>query len=168
MGDDVYHEPSTVAFEAHVAKITGKDGALFLPSGTMSNQIALRTHLVQPPYSVLCDHRAHIHKYVCAASCQHYSDPSSLDTRLAALHFTLELPTSLSFPQTVSTCKYFICDLIRTTSLGRYMTLEDIESHLVEGDGNIHLYALCRDAPTFRLTSPSSVLQRKSLSSRTH
>jgi threonine aldolase len=62
MGDDVYHEPSTKALEAHLAKITGKEAALFLPSGTMSNQIALRTHLVQPPYSVLLDHRAHIHK----------------------------------------------------------------------------------------------------------
>lgn len=62
MGDAVYHEPSTLALEAHVAKVTGKEAALFMPSGTMSNQIALRTHLKQPPYSVLCDHRAHIHR----------------------------------------------------------------------------------------------------------
>lgn len=64
MGDDVYHEPCTKALEAHVASITGKEAALFLPSGTMSNQIALRTHLKQPPYTVLCDHRAHINKWV--------------------------------------------------------------------------------------------------------
>jgi threonine aldolase len=64
MGDAVYHEPSTAALEAHMAKISGKEAALYMPSGTMSNQIALRTHLKQPPYSVLCDHRAHIHKYV--------------------------------------------------------------------------------------------------------
>lgn len=62
LGDDVYHEPSTLALEAHMAKMSGKDAALFLPSGTMSNQIALRTHLKQPPYAVLCDHRAHILK----------------------------------------------------------------------------------------------------------
>ena len=60
IGDAVYHEPTTLAFEAHMAKITGKEDALFLPSGTMSNQIALRTHLKQPPYAVLCDHRSHI------------------------------------------------------------------------------------------------------------
>ena len=64
VGDDVYHEPSTVALEAHMAKLTGKEAALFLPSGTMSNQIALRTHLKQPPYAVLCDYRAHINTYV--------------------------------------------------------------------------------------------------------
>jgi threonine aldolase len=62
MGDDVYHEPSTFALEAHMAKITGKESALFMPSGTMSNQIALRTHLVQPPYSILLDYRSHINK----------------------------------------------------------------------------------------------------------
>ena len=60
VGDDVYHEPCTKALEAHMAKITGKEAALFVPSGTMSNQLALRTHLKQPPYAVLCDHRAHI------------------------------------------------------------------------------------------------------------
>ena len=62
VGDDVYHEPCMLALEAHMAKLTGKEAALFLPSGTMSNQIALRTHLKQPPYSVLCDQRAHINK----------------------------------------------------------------------------------------------------------
>ncbi|KAF8203279.1 pyridoxal phosphate-dependent transferase [Pholiota molesta] len=71
LGDDVYFEPSTAALEAHVAKITGKEAALFLASGTMSNQIALRTHLKQPPYSVLCDHRAHIHKYEAGGTAFH-------------------------------------------------------------------------------------------------
>jgi len=63
LGDDVYHEPSTVALEKHIAKITGKEAGLFMPSGTMSNQIALRCHLIQPPHSVLCDVRSHVHKF---------------------------------------------------------------------------------------------------------
>ena len=63
LGDDVYFEPSTNALEDHVAKLTGKEAGLFLPSGAMSNQVALRAHLKQPPYSVLCDWRAHIYKY---------------------------------------------------------------------------------------------------------
>jgi threonine aldolase len=62
LGDDVYHDPSTNALEAHVAQLTGKEAGLFLPSGSMSNQIALRTHLKQPPYSVITDARAHINK----------------------------------------------------------------------------------------------------------
>lgn len=64
LGDDVYHEPSTLALEAHIARLTGKEAGLFVPSGTMSNQLGLRTHLKQPPYSVLCDHRAHVHRYM--------------------------------------------------------------------------------------------------------
>lgn len=68
VGDDVYHEPCTKALEAHIAKITGKEAGMFVPSGTMSNQIALRTHLQQPPYSVLCDHRSHIVRYSSVVS----------------------------------------------------------------------------------------------------
>ncbi|KAJ7630715.1 pyridoxal phosphate-dependent transferase [Roridomyces roridus] len=71
LGDDVYFEPSTKALEDHMAKITGKEAALFVPSGTASNQIALRTHLIQPPYSILCDHRAHIEKYEAGGTAFH-------------------------------------------------------------------------------------------------
>lgn len=62
LGDDVILEPCTALLEGHIAKITGKEAGLFLPSGTMSNQIALRTHLQQPPYSVITDARAHIYR----------------------------------------------------------------------------------------------------------
>jgi threonine aldolase len=71
LGDNVYFEPSTAALEAHIAQITGKEAGLFVPSGTASNQIALRTHLKQPPYSVLCDHRAHIYKYEAGGAAFH-------------------------------------------------------------------------------------------------
>ncbi|KAH8100542.1 pyridoxal phosphate-dependent transferase [Cristinia sonorae] len=71
LGDDVYHEPSMIALEAHMAKLTGKEAALFVPSGTMSNQLALRTHLKQPPYAVLCDHRSHIHQYEAGGTAFH-------------------------------------------------------------------------------------------------
>ncbi|OJA21271.1 hypothetical protein AZE42_02545 [Rhizopogon vesiculosus] len=63
LGDDVYSEPSTMALEAHIAKLTGKEAALFVSSGTMGNQLAIRSHLQQPPNSIICDVRAHINKY---------------------------------------------------------------------------------------------------------
>jgi threonine aldolase len=69
LGDDVYHEPSTHALETHVAQLTGKEAGLFVASGTMANQIAIRTHLKQPPYSMLCDARAHIYQYVRNIDC---------------------------------------------------------------------------------------------------
>ncbi|KAL8297128.1 hypothetical protein RB597_006285 [Gaeumannomyces tritici] len=40
-----------------------KEAGLFVLSGTMGNQLAMRALLTQPPYSVLCDDRSHIYKY---------------------------------------------------------------------------------------------------------
>lgn len=61
VGDSVYKEdPLTLELEARVAEMAGKEAALFCVSGTMSNQIGLRANLIQPPYSILCDYRAHV------------------------------------------------------------------------------------------------------------
>ena len=46
--------------EQHVATLCGQPAALFCISGTMSNQIALRCHLFQPPMGILADYRSHI------------------------------------------------------------------------------------------------------------
>ena len=62
--DDVFREdPTTMELEAHIAKMTGKESGLFVVSGTMGNQLALRSLLTQPPHSVLCDLRSHIWQY---------------------------------------------------------------------------------------------------------
>ncbi|WRT64060.1 uncharacterized protein IL334_000988 [Kwoniella shivajii] len=62
-GDDVYGEdPTTTALEKRVAKLTGKEAAMFAVSGTMTNQLAIRTHMKQPPHSIITDYRAHVHK----------------------------------------------------------------------------------------------------------
>ncbi|KAI1444020.1 pyridoxal phosphate-dependent transferase [Annulohypoxylon stygium] len=62
--DDVFEEDqTTIDLEAHVASLTGKEAALFVLSGTMGNQLALRSLLTRPPHGVLTDHRSHIVKY---------------------------------------------------------------------------------------------------------
>ncbi|CAG9989704.1 unnamed protein product [Clonostachys byssicola] len=61
--DDIYDpegDPSVKALEAKIMELTGKEAALWTMSGTQGNQICLRTHLIQPPHTVLLDHRAHI------------------------------------------------------------------------------------------------------------
>ena len=59
--DDVYREDDTTAsLESHVASLAGHEAGLFVLSGTMANQLALRTHLNHPPESLLCDARSHI------------------------------------------------------------------------------------------------------------
>lgn len=61
-GDDVYMEDSaTAALEERIAKMAGKEAALFGASGTMTNQLAIRTHMKQPPHSIITDNRAHVH-----------------------------------------------------------------------------------------------------------
>ncbi|KAH7162368.1 pyridoxal phosphate-dependent transferase [Dactylonectria estremocensis] len=64
VNDDIYDtegDPSVKALEAKLIKLTGKEAALWVVSGTQGNQICLRTHLTQPPHTVLLDHRAHVH-----------------------------------------------------------------------------------------------------------
>lgn len=59
--DDVYQEDNTTTeFEAYIASLTGKEDALLVMSGTMGNQIALRSLLTQPPHAILCHYNAHI------------------------------------------------------------------------------------------------------------
>ena len=60
VGDDVYGDDPTVnALEARTAELLGKEAAVFVPTGTMSNQIGVRVH-TEPGDLVLIDRRAHI------------------------------------------------------------------------------------------------------------
>ena len=60
VGDDVYGEDPTInLLESHAAKIFGREAALFVPTGTMGNQIALRLH-TQPGQEIICEARSHI------------------------------------------------------------------------------------------------------------
>lgn len=63
VGDDVYGEDPTVnALQDHVAELLNKEAALFTPSGTMANQIAIGTH-TQPGDEVVCVSAAHVRNY---------------------------------------------------------------------------------------------------------
>jgi threonine aldolase len=60
VGDDVYGEDPTInLLERRAAEIFGREAALFVPTGTMGNQIAIRT-LTQPGQEVIAESRAHI------------------------------------------------------------------------------------------------------------
>jgi threonine aldolase len=68
VGDDVYGEDPTVnALEERVADLFGHEAALFVPSGTMGNQIGLRL-VCEPGQEVLCDADAHIVTYEMGAA----------------------------------------------------------------------------------------------------
>jgi len=63
VGDDVWDEDLTVkGLEKKMANLFGMDAALFCPSGTMANQIAIKVH-TQPGDEVICDYTSHVYQY---------------------------------------------------------------------------------------------------------
>src|ERR1700676_4772573 len=75
VGDDVYGEDPTVnRLEKEAAALFGKEAAIFVPTGTMGNQIAIRLH-TQHGQEIICESRAHIFDWEMAmtssfAGCQ--------------------------------------------------------------------------------------------------
>ena len=63
VGDDVLgDDPTVIALEEKAANLFGHEAALFCPSGTMTNQIAIKVH-TNSPGEVVCDELAHIYRY---------------------------------------------------------------------------------------------------------
>lgn len=63
VGDDVFEEDETVnELEEKTARIFGMEAGLFCPSGTMTNQIAIKC-FTQPMDEVICDETAHVYRY---------------------------------------------------------------------------------------------------------
>ena len=66
VGDDVYGEDPTInRLEQRAAEILGREAAVFVPSGTMGNQIAIKIH-TRPGQEILCEERCHIFNYEMA------------------------------------------------------------------------------------------------------
>src|SRR6188508_1810613 len=67
VGDDVWgDDPSAKRLEERAAELLGKEAALFVPSGTMANQIALLLHC-RPGDEVVCGRGAHVRLYESGA-----------------------------------------------------------------------------------------------------
>ncbi|MEK6236241.1 MAG: aminotransferase class I/II-fold pyridoxal phosphate-dependent enzyme [Planctomycetales bacterium] len=63
VGDDVFgDDPTVIRFQERVAETLGKEAALFVPSGTMSNQLAIRTQC-RPGEELICESGCHIYNY---------------------------------------------------------------------------------------------------------
>lgn len=63
VGDDVFGEDPTVnALQEKVAKILGKEAAIFVPSGTMSNQLSVKAH-TQPGDEVIIEVTSHLYNF---------------------------------------------------------------------------------------------------------
>lgn len=73
VGDDVFRDdPTVLKLEATVAEMFEKEAALYVPSGTMGNQVALKT-LSEPGWEILCERQCHIINYETAGPAVHSS-----------------------------------------------------------------------------------------------
>lgn len=67
VGDDVFGDDPTVnRLEDMVANLLGKEAALFVPSGTMANQVSIRAH-TQPGDEIICHRMSHVYQYEAGA-----------------------------------------------------------------------------------------------------
>jgi len=63
VGDDVFGEdPSINQLQTHVAGLLGREAGLFVPSGSMANQVSIKAH-TQPGDEIICERGAHVYNY---------------------------------------------------------------------------------------------------------
>ena len=71
VGDDVFQEDPTInELQEHVATMFGKEAALYCPSGTMTNQLAIKCH-TQALDDIICDYTSHVFQYETAGYAYH-------------------------------------------------------------------------------------------------
>jgi len=125
--DDVLREdPTTNELEASMAALAGHEAGLLVMSGTMGNQVALRSHLTQPPHSVLCDYRGHINCYE-AGGVSSFSGAMLIPVRPAnGHHLTLEdVQANVIISEDIHACPTKVISLENTLN-GMIMPLVEV------------------------------------------
>ncbi|MEL6350466.1 MAG: low-specificity L-threonine aldolase [Cyanobacteria bacterium J06627_28] len=129
VGDDVLGDDPTVnELEAFVADLLGKEAAVYMPSGTMTNQVALRSH-TQPGDEIVLEAEAHIYYYegggpaaLSGVSCRLLPGEGGVFSA-NAVEATLR-PSDPHFPKTQLVC----IENTHNRSGGRIFPLETIQA----------------------------------------
>jgi threonine aldolase len=143
LGDDVFSDDPTInLLEERTAEILGKEAAVYMPSGTMTNQVALRTH-TEPGDEILIDQNAHIYYYEGGASAALSGVICRLIPGVRGVFGAAEMeavmrPVDVHFPRTKLVC------LENTTNRGggKVWPLEklaEVENFTRENNLKIHL-----------------------------
>jgi threonine aldolase len=143
VGDDVFGEDPTVnQLQEMMAKLTGNQSALFVPSGTMSNQISINVH-TQPGNEVIVEHNSHLYNYESGAPAL-LSGVQIMPLKGNRGCFTLEQvkqavrPANVHHPQTALIC----IENTHNREGGTIFPLDEIKriSHFARENGiHIHL-----------------------------
>lgn len=135
VGDDVFNEDETVnALQEKIAELFGMEDALFCPSGTMTNQIAIKC-FTNPMEEVICDETAHVYRYEgggiafnSSASIRLlYGDRGRINADLIEPHIN---PDNVHYPKST----LVVLENTVNRGGGSYYTLDQIEP----------IYHLCR------------------------
>lgn len=126
--DDVFEEDTTtIDLEAHCAALAGKEAGLLMLSGTMGNQVALRSLLTQPPHGVLCDHRSHIVIYEAGGVSSLTGAMLECVRPSNGIHLTLEdVREHAHIDDNVHTCPTRVISLENTLN-GMLMPLSEVQ-----------------------------------------
>lgn len=129
VGDDVFDDdPAVNELQNMAAKMFNKEAALFCPSGTMTNQIAIKIH-TQPGDEVLCDESAHVYNYEgggiafnanCSVRLLH-GDRGRFTTQDVLNNIN---PDNVHFPKTSLVCAENTCN----RGGGSYYSLEQLQA----------------------------------------
>jgi threonine aldolase len=129
LGDDVLDgDPSVRVLEAEVASLLGKQGALFVPSGIMANQVAIGAW-TQPGEELICERSAHIVAWEGGAVGHLHGVQTRLLTAEGGALDPLEVerairPASLHCPRTSLLCLEQTCMGSGDAAGGRVVALE--------------------------------------------
>lgn len=129
VGDDVFGEDPTVnELESYAAQLFGKEAALFCPSGTMSNQIALRLH-TQPGDEVLCDIHSHVYHYETGGMAIHSGvQPKLIHTTDGILYPEMIEPNINPYADWLTRTSLIVLENTCNRAGGTYYSLDNIRN----------------------------------------
>ncbi|KAG0222116.1 Threonine aldolase [Mortierella sp. GBA43] len=127
LGDDIFNEDDSVkTLERYVATLCGHEASLYCASGTMSNQLAHRVHLSNPPQSAMVDIRSHVFNYEAGGISFHSQAAVYPIMPSNGLHLTVEdIAPRLVFDVDVHYAPTRVISLENTLN-GTIMPLEEI------------------------------------------
>ncbi|HOA72182.1 MAG TPA: low-specificity L-threonine aldolase [Phycisphaerae bacterium] len=142
VGDDVLGDDPTVAkLEQATAEILGKEAAVYMPSGTMTNQVAVRAH-TEPGDEILLDANAHVYYYEAGAPAALSGVMCRLLAGVRGIFTGRDVrdalrPRNLHFPRTKLVC----IENTHNRGGGSVWTLEQIaDVHAVARDAGLKLH----------------------------
>jgi len=118
VGDDVFNaDPTAIALQEKIAKMFGKEAALFFPSGTMTNQTAMKIH-TQPGEQMICDKWAHVYNFEGGGAAFNSGISCSLLDGNRGMFTAEQVKQAINNPENIHLAKTSLVAVENTTNKG--------------------------------------------------